>query len=264
MLVSFSLLLISTRSFVVNFKDLGLSLFSGLRGGIYEGISAVSRTVLSVRELADLRKEYAELSERLLRYERLQRRDAEILQENQRLREQLGFSQSLEWEHINAEIIGQDPDNNYSALVINKGKHSGVQANMPVIAWQNGAQALVGKVIQAGTFESLVMPLYDVNFAISSRFAESRYEGLVEGQGSPEASLLMRLVRKQARDELNHGDVVVSSGLGGVHPAGVIFGRVSRILYRDYETSMEVEVEGAIDFSRLEYVVVIRKGAADD
>ncbi|MDR2134702.1 MAG: rod shape-determining protein MreC, partial [Treponema sp.] len=224
MLVSFSMLLLSTRSFMVNFRDLGLSVFSGVRGGIYELTSLVSRAALSIRELASLRREYAELSGRVARYEQLERSAAEIGQENVRLREQLGFSGTLTYRHIPAEFIGRDPDNLFSALVINKGIHSGVKKNMAVIAWQNGAQGLVGKVIQAGQFESLVMPLYDPGSFISSRLAVSRYEGIVEGQGSPEVPLLMRFIQKRARNEINYGDMVVTSGLGGVYPAGVNIG----------------------------------------
>jgi rod shape-determining protein MreC len=261
-LVSFVVLFFSTRSVVAGFKDLGLSVFSGLRGGIHEASSAVSRTVLSVRELAALRRDYNELTEQLARYERLERSAAEILRENNRLREQLGFSQALRYRHIAAEVTGRDPDNLFSAFVINKGKHSGVDVNMPVIAYQNGARALAGKVIQAGLFESLVMPLYDVSSFVSSRLADSRYEGIVEGQGDPEIPLVMRFIRKRARDEINFGDVIVSSGLGGIYPAGINIGRVSKILYQENEISMEVELEAAIDFSRLEYVFVIEPESA--
>ncbi|GHV93913.1 cell shape-determining protein MreC [Spirochaetia bacterium] len=257
MLFSFSLLLLSTRSFILNFKDMGLSVFSGVRGGVYELSSLFSRTVLSVRELADLRKEHAELLQRLSRYEELERSNAEINQENNRLREQLGFTRTIRYRHISAEIIGRDPDNLFSALVINKGRHSGVANNMTVIAWQNGTQALVGKVIHAGAFESLIMPLYDVSSLIASRFAVSRYDGIVEGQGGPDTALLMRFIQKRARDEINIGDIVVSSGMGGVVPPGINIGRVSGVNYREYEISMEAELEPAIDFSRLEYVFVI-------
>jgi rod shape-determining protein MreC len=256
-LVSFSVLLFSARSFVIDFKNMGLSLFSGIRGGIHGVSSFASRTVLSIRELASLRREYAELTNRMTRYEQIERSSAEIRQENNRLREQLGFSQVLRFRHIPAELIGRDPDNLFSALVINKGKRDGLADNMPVIAYQDGIQALVGKVIQAGQFESLVMPVYDLSFFVSSRLSESRYEGLVEGQGRPEAPLLMRLIRKRARDEINFGDVIVTSGIGGVYPSGISIGRVSRILYQEYESSMEVELEASIDFSRLEYVFVI-------
>ena len=256
-LVSFSILLFSTRSFIAGFKDLGLSLFSGLRGGIYRVSSLVSQTVHSIHELASLRREYAELSGRITRYEQLERNAAEIDQENQRLREQLGFSQAIRYRHIPAEIIGRDPDNLFTAFVINKGKYSGVDNNMAVIAFQNGAQGLAGKVIQAGQFESLVMPLYDPGCSVASRLAVSRYEGIVEGQGSPDEPLLMRFIRKRARDEINYGDMIVSSGLGGVYPEGINIGRVSGVYYQEYEISMEVALEPVIDFSRLEYVFVI-------
>jgi rod shape-determining protein MreC len=257
MLVSFLVLFFSTRSLVADFKDLGLSMFSGLRGGIHEASSLVSRTVLSIRELAALRREYNELAGRVARYEQLERNAAEIRQENNRLREQLGFSQALRYRHIPAELIGRDPDNLFSAFVINKGTHAGVAVNMPVIAYQNGAQGLVGKIIQTGAFESLVMPLYDISSFVSSRLAESRYEGIIEGQGNPEIPLIMRFIRKRARDEISFGDMIVSSGLGGIYPAGINIGRVSQILYQENEISMELELETTVDFSRLEYVFVI-------
>jgi rod shape-determining protein MreC len=257
MLVSFSMLFFSTRSFMADVKSLGLSMFSGVRGGIHEASSFISRTVLSIRELAALRKEYNELADRVARYEQLERSAAEIRQENNRLREQLGFSQALRYRHIPAELIGRDPDNLFSAFVINKGTHAGVAVNMPVIAYQNGAPGLAGKVVQTGAFESLVMPLYDVSSFVSSRFAESRYEGIIEGQGDPELPLIMRFIRKRARDEISFGDMIVSSGLGGVYPPGINIGRVSQILYQENEISMELELETTVDFSRLEYVFVI-------
>ncbi|MDR2743169.1 MAG: rod shape-determining protein MreC [Treponema sp.] len=260
-LISFSLLFFSTRSFIVNFRDMGFSFFSGVRGGIHSVSSFAARTVLAVRELAVLRREYAELANRMTRYEQLERTAAEIRQENNRLREQLGFSEIISYRHIPAEIIGRDPDNLFSALVINKGERDGVAYNMPVIAFRDGVQALAGKIVQAGQFESLVMPIYDVSAFVPALFFSSRYNGLVEGQGKSEYPLLMRLISKRARGEIHFGDMVVTSGVGGVvdavYPAGINIGRVSRILYQEYETSMDVELESVIDFSRLEYVFVI-------
>ena len=259
MLVSFSLLLISTRSLMMNIQDAGLSVFSGVRGRVDYLSSLVSQAFLSVQELARLKTEYAELQERFARFERLEWSAAEINQENIRLREQLGFSETLSYRHIPAKLIGRDPDNLYSALIINKGRHSGVEKDMAVIAWQGGSQALVGKVITARTFESLVMPLYDTKLNIAARFSASRYEGIVEGQGDPETALRMRFIPKRARDEINYGDLIVSSGMGGIYPSGLNIGRVSGVSYREYETSMEVELDPLIDFSRLEYVFVIEE-----
>ncbi|MDR3276693.1 MAG: rod shape-determining protein MreC [Treponema sp.] len=267
-LVSFLLLFFSTRSFIVNFRDMGLSVYSGIREGIHGISSFVSETVLSVQELSELQEKYSELLDRVVRYEQLERSAAEIRLENSRLRELLGFAETIPYKHIPAEIIGRDPDNLYSSMVINKGKQHGVNYNMPVIAFQNGAQALVGKVVQAGQFESLVMPLYDLSSYVPARLAVSRYDGLVEGQGNPDYPLVMRLISKRAQDKIQLGDVIVSSGLGGVYPGAVYpaeinIGRVSRIIYEDYESSMEVELDIYIDFSRLEQVFVIAPGEGE-
>jgi rod shape-determining protein MreC len=266
-LFSFALLFFSTLSFVINFKNVGLSLFSGIRGGVYGISSRIAQTINSIQELAVLQREYAELTARVTRYEQLERTAAEIRQENYRFREQLGFSRQIRYRHYPAEIIGRDPDNLFSAFVINKGKRDGVAYNMAVIAFQDGVQALAGKVVQAGQFESLVMPVYDSSSFVPARFASSRYEGLVEGQGKIEYPLLMRLISKRARDDVHFGDMVITSGIGGGHgtiyPAGINIGRVSRILYKEDETSMEVELETILDFSRLEYVFVIDAASPD-
>jgi len=258
-IVSILLLMFSGGNFIFHLKNTGLSLFSGVRGGIYEFSSAVSRTVLSVKELANLRKEHAELLKHLERYEELERSSAEIYQENIRLREQLGFAQTLRYKRIPAQISGRDPNNLFSAVVINKGSFAGVTRDMTVVAWQNGTQALVGKVIQIGAFESLVMPVFDNNALVSSRLSVTRYEGIVEGQGNQETPLLMRFVPKRAKDEINTGDIVVSSGMGGVFPAGINIGRVNKIYSPEYETTLEIEVLPMIDFSRLEYVYLIER-----
>jgi len=257
--ISFLTLFFSTRNILLDAKNLGLSMFSGIRGGINEISSVVSRTMMSIRELAVLRREYSELLERITRYEQLERTSAEIRQENNRLKEQLGYSQELRYQHIPAILIGQDPLNLFSAFVINKGSQAGVAVDMPVIAYHDGIQGLVGKVVNAGAFESLVMPLYDSRCFVSSRLAESRYEGIVEGRGIPEIPLLMRFIRKRARDEINIGDMVISSGMGGTYPAGINIGRVNKINFQEDELSMEVELEPSIDFSRLEYVFVIKQ-----
>jgi rod shape-determining protein MreC len=92
---------------------------------------------------------------------------------------------------------------------------------------------------------------------VAARLSVSRYDGLVEGQGSPDEPLIMRFIRKRARDEINYGDMIVSSGLGGVYPPGINIGRVTGVNYRENEISMEAALEPVIDFSRLEYVFVI-------
>jgi len=256
--VSFLTLFFSTRSFTkLNFRGFGLSFFSGVRSGMYEASSTVSGLMRSVTEMAQLRVEHEELAAQRARAAELERSVVEVSRENARLREQLGFAHAARYRRVPAEVTGRDPDNLFSALVINKGSRAGVTADMPVVAWQDGAQALVGKVIQAGLLESLVMPLYDTSSFVSCRMAESRYEGITEGQGEAGFPLLMRFLINRARDEVSRGDLVTTSGLGGVFPAGINIGRVSRAFSREGELTMELELEPLIDYSRLEYVFVL-------
>jgi rod shape-determining protein MreC len=255
--ISFLFLFFSSGNFVNNFRGAGLSFFLGARSGIHKVSSAIASTALAIQELAVLREEYAELTKRVARYEQLERSAADILIENKRLREQLGFVQTVSYKTIPAEIIGKDPDNLYAAIVINKGVQDGVSVDMPVIAYQNGAQGLVGKVIQTAQFESMVMPLYGSRAFVSARFVDSRYEGIVEGQGAWDAPLIMRFIQKRASGEINTGDVVITSGVGRIYPTEINIGRVSNVLYHADEISMEVQLETTVDFSRLEYVFVL-------
>ncbi len=263
-MVSVSMLILSTRSFVLNVQEIGFSLFSGARSGLSAIGSFGTRTVAAVKELSDLRKEYAELVKRMEYYEVVQRDAAEIRRENLRLREQLGFLETTRYRQIPARITGRDPDNLFSAFVVDKGAKHGIKRNMSVVAFQDGKQGLVGKVVQVGRSESLVMPVYDAKAFVAARFAESRYEGVVDGQGSADQPLLMRYIKKRAREEIRFGDVVVTSGIGGIYPKDLIIGRVSKLVFQDYETSINAELEPAIDFSRLEYVFALEKVAAPE
>jgi len=258
-LVSFSLLMFSTRSFIINIRDTGLSVYSGVRGGIHSVTSFFTGSINSFRELLVLRKNYEELSGSLERYRQLERSAAEIRAENYRLREQLGFSQVLQYRHVAAEIIGRDPDNLFPALVINKGTKHGVKKNMPVIAYQNGMQALVGRVIQAGYVESLVLPLYDSRSFIASRLSQSRAECLIKGAGAADRPLIIQSVDKRTGERIGPGDLLVTSVTGGIYPGEIIIGRVSRVTLREGSSSFDVEVSPAADFASLEYVFVIEK-----
>ncbi|MDR2447136.1 MAG: rod shape-determining protein MreC [Treponema sp.] len=261
-IVSFLLFFFSTNSFVFNFKDIGLSFFLGVRRGVHEVASKVSGTVAAIQELAVLREEYAELVDRVARYEQIERSAADIVMENRRLREQLGFLDTATYKSIPAQIVGRDPDNLFSAIAINRGEVHGVAVGMPVIAYQNGMEGLVGKVIQTARFESLVIPLYDARSFVAARLAASRYEGIVEGLGSQDAPLVMRFIQQRVISEINTGDVVVSSGLGGVYPPEISIGRVTNVNYQEYEISMEIILEPVVNYSRLEYVFVLDKESA--
>lgn len=258
LLISTMALGFSTQSFSFDVKEIGLSVFSFFQGGFASAAQFVAESVNSIKELADLRKEYSQALDKLKYYERIEK-DFNILdQENRQLRELLRFSQSLQYTNVPARVIGKDPDNYSSTLVIDKGRLAGVERNMPVVAIQNGQQGLVGKVVNAGLNSSIILPVYDRGSHVAARLLASRYEGLINGKETDSNMLVMRYVKKGAKSEIHYGDMVISSGMNSIYPIGIYIGTVKTVLSKDYETSMELDVEPIVDFSRLEHVFVLK------
>jgi rod shape-determining protein MreC len=181
----------------------------------------------------------------------------ELRRQNAFLREQLGLAQAIPLPRIAAGVIAKDHDNLFSTITINKGYRHGIQVDMPVVAFQEEMEGLVGRVVAVGPGTSQVLPLYDPSCQVSARLDESRFEGLASGQGSDRATLLMRYVKKIAADRIEYGGLVVTAGLGGLYPAGINVGRVRDIRAETYETSLTLEIEPVIDFDRLEYVFAL-------
>ena len=256
-IVSCVFLAFSSGGFVVNFRGIGFSFMSGAQRGMYSVTSFFSGTVSAISELSEMKKKYDELVARLDDYEILQRSIADVKLENERLKKTLGFSESLAIRNIPAEIIGRDPNNLYSGISIDRGAVHGIRKNMPVISFQGSNAGIVGKVVQVGRSASLVMPVYDYQCFVSARLETSRYDGLVNGQGSGDSPLVMKYVKKRAKDEIKVGDRVVASGENYNFPRDVPIGFVSRVRGIDYETSLELDIEPVIDFSRLENVFVL-------
>lgn len=256
-------LTVSTRSLEGLPESLGLTIL----GFFQRGFSAVggfaSDTVASIKELRRLRENYVELSAELERYTNMERGLADLREENQRLKAQLGFSRDIAYERIAARIVAKDPENLYSTITVDKGFDDGIRKNMPVIAFQDGMEGLVGRVVEVGRGTSKIVPIYDSKSFVASRLsAGSRTEGLVGGQGSPDDPLLMRFVKKRAKDELQFGDLVSTTGYESLYPPDVAVGRVRKVRVLDYQTSIDIELDPVLDFSRIEYVFVVKPQSA--
>jgi len=252
-------LTVSTRSLEGVPESLGLTVFGFFQRGFSAIGTFVSDSVSSIAELRKLRDNYHELSAKLERYTNIERGIAELRDENKRLKEQLGFSQEIAYQRIAARIVAKDPENLYSTITIDKGFGEGIRKNMPVIAFQDGIEGLVGRVVEVGRGTSKIVPLYDAKSFVAVRLSGgSRSEGLVGGQGSPDDPLLMRFVKKRAKDEIQFGDLVVTTGFESVYPAEIAVGRVKKVRVLDYQTSIDIDLDSVLDFSRIEYVFVVR------
>lgn len=263
LLLSSVFMAFSGGSFILNFKQIGFSVTSSTEKAVYTVSSFIGDSVSAIRELWELKAKYSELSKLLENYELLQRSNADIKRENNELRNLLKFSDTIQTVNIPAEIIGYDPNNLYSGIIINRGIKHGIKKDMPVIAFQGTNMALVGKILQVGRTSSIIIPIYDYRCYVAAKMGIEKYRGVINGQGSEDFPLIMKYVKKRAKEDIKIGDKVVTSGLddSSLFPKNIPIGFISKIEAFDYETSLDLSVDPIIDFATLEYVFVLDTSA---
>lgn len=145
----------------------------------------------------------------------------EQMYENKRLHEVLELSEQEPYDFTVAQVVGKEPTNWLNSLVINKGKAEGININQPVMNFSG----LIGKVIEIAPHSAKVLLISDVNSRVVVLVQRTRQEGILEGIGRG----LCRLKYLSLDAEVELGDVVISAGVGGVYPKGLVIGRIQSI-----------------------------------
>jgi len=176
------------------------------------------------------------------------------LQENQSdfkiLSELLKFARERpENQYLAANIIGRDPSPYLSYLILDQGSDQGIRKDMPVVT----ERGLVGKVVEVTSVASKVLPILDASSAINARLLNSREEGVVIGQLA--GGLQMQYLAQNVNIDV--GETVVTSGLGGRYPADIIIGTVNSVQKQDYQVQQKADLTPGVDFSHLEIVLII-------
>ncbi len=239
-------------------QEIGLSIVGFFQGIIERSLHTAGDLTTSVVNLANLEVQYEKASALVKKYEGNERTVVQLREENQRLREQLGFHQSLPFFNVPVEVIGKDPSRVYSTIVIGKGYLDGLRKGQVVVATQNGVTGLVGKISEVGLTSAIVQPILDANLFIAARVENTRHEGLVAGKGNNEESLTLSFVKKDASSSVHKGDLVVTAGIDSLYPADLLIGRIRNIEAKEYQTSLDIELQPVLDFDRLEYLNVLR------
>jgi len=217
----------------------------------------IARAVQAVREVGQLQAQVRDLQDTIDRLvtENVRLRETEI--ELASLREQLSFKlANPTYELLAAEVIGHDPSNLLHYIHIDRGTDDGITVGMPVVT----ARGLVGRVTSVYPHSARVMLLTDPASAVSALVQRSRATGLVQGQSY--LGLTMRYVEHD--EQVQAGDTVLTSGLGGNFPRRLVIGQVTSVRQNDVEVFQEVTVQSDIDFDRLEMVLVIQSFAPLD
>lgn len=169
--------------------------------------------------------------------------------ENQRLKTLLGLRESLSFTVAPAGVVGKDATNWFHSVLIDRGSRHGIERHMAVIA----PGGLVGQVVEVTPSSARVQLITDPVSSVGALLQSSRVTGLLVGAQSGR----LRIRYLPIRAEVRAGEVVVTSGLGGVYPKGILVGKVVAVDRRSGALFQEATVEPGIDFSRLEEVLIV-------
>jgi len=175
----------------------------------------------------------------------------EMLAANQRLQQLLQFRNMSDQPVIAAQVIGRDPTGWFQSVIIDKGKNSGIKLNMPVV----NAEGVVGKLVSVSYNYSKVLLIIDQNSSVDCIIQRSRDDGILKGLSSKVCKL--DYVLKSS--DVHVGDIVVTSGLGGIFPKGIPVGEVTDVEDPPGELFKDVKIRPAVDFSKLEELLIILK-----
>ncbi len=226
------------------------------------GAGDLFQTVRQVRELrAQVEELQAQTGALTVENVRLREYEAEV----QQLRALLNFTSEYPVSaFLGAEVIGKDacdafpcgqvlstdPNLYLRFITINVGTQQGAAVGMPVVS---GGAVLVGRIAEVGPRTAKVELLTDTGSAVAALLQTSRVTGLVTGQS--DGTLLMEYIPQE--ESIAEDEIVLTSGLGGFLPKGLVIGQVAQVLQEDYELFQSAVVRPALDFSRLELVLVV-------
>jgi len=217
----------------------------------------VSQRFLTIRDIVSAPSDVISLQSRNAQLEaEVSGLQTQVIQLQQQLKDTdvlaalVDFSQSNpESIYKAASVIGRDPSPFLHYIIINVGSNDGVRRGMPVVT----NQGLIGRIDAVTADAARIQLVTDPSSAVNVRLQNADTDSVLVGSVTGDLSLEM--ISQDV--DVQEGDVVLTSGLGGDYPADLLIGQLINLRKRDYELFQEAAVQSTVDFSRLEIVLVI-------
>jgi rod shape-determining protein MreC len=207
-------------------------------------------------DLINIKRENSQLKGENQKLLTLLEGQSELEKENERLNQLLEFKNHSKMEIVAARVMSKDLVSDHNTIQINKGTHHGLKAGQAVIT----VGGVVGYIFRPGTFTSQVLLITDRYSVVDGIIARSRARGIVEGKNS--STLVLRYVEKS--EDVQPGDLVVTSGLDNIFPKGFPVAKVEAVENKTYSVSLKVELKPVVDPDKIEEVFVIMNAANED
>jgi len=243
-------------------EDLALGALQPIFGGAL-GMGENARNVTSgLTDVNTLRNKVDELTAQVAELNNSRIRITELENENTLLRAQLGYKQSnpdfdlvgatiLQRNPDLARVTAQDPSNLSRYILVDQGSADGVKIGMPVVS----PQGLVGRITATGSHWAKVLLITDPTSSVSAVVQSTRATGVT--QGDVNGNLNIKYVPQG--EAIKPGDLILTSGMGGSYPKRLVIGQVTQVRKRDIDLFQEASIMPSVDFTRLEFVLILKK-----
>jgi rod shape-determining protein MreC len=202
----------------------------------------VSGLGVNSADYAFIKDQNTQLKERLAALE-------EAKLENDRIRALVDFAKAQDSSTVGARIIGRPTDSRQRSILIDRGTSSGVKPGDAVVA----AGGLVGQVVEVTQFDAQVRLITDSSSGVAVLVQRTRANGIV--RGGLEAPLELDFVETRLAPVI--GDVLITSGLGGTYPKGVVVGEVTGVSAPEADLYAAITVSSRVDIDRIEEVLIM-------
>lgn len=208
-----------------------------------DGLSAIWSNLFgpSAEIASSLHSENAQLKKELVDHK-------ELLQENERLRKLISFSAGRDEKMVAARVIGVDATSWFRSITIDRGSSEQLREGMAVVT----AHGVVGRIVTCTPHSARVLLVVDSSSRLSTLIERTRARAICRGDGDG-----MSLDYLPLTDDVQTGDLLVTSGLGGGFPKGLIVGAVTHVDKRGFDMFQTVKIRPAVDFENIEEVLVI-------
>ncbi|HOP40373.1 MAG TPA: rod shape-determining protein MreC [Geobacteraceae bacterium] len=176
-------------------------------------------------------------------------RNQEAVLATKRLQQLLDLRNALHVPSIAARVIGEDVTPWFRTVIVDRGSIDGVREGMPVVA----SAGVVGRVVRVASSSSRLLLLTDNASAIAATMQRSRARGVVKGKNGQRCILDF----SQRGEDIKVGDVILTSGIGGVFPKSLPIGEVTMVKKGEYGIFQTVELRPFVSMSRLEEVLIL-------
>ncbi len=235
------------------FENIANKLVMPMQNGLTYLKNKVSGNSTFFTDINNLKNENKELKSENSKLEQSLRELENIRTENETLKEYLGLTEKYgEYKTVPGYIINKDISNYSKTIIINVGKKDGIEEKMTVIA----DEGLVGHVISVTDSTAKVRTIIDTSSSISCLMSTNKDSIVCKGTLDSNSELKAMYIPTDAN--LVQGDSVETSGLGGIYPKGIYVGSIKKIVNSKNITDRYAVVETAVDFSKLNTVLVIK------